>query len=322
MFDKSKSRLTIKNGWGYFPEYRSAITDDEGNKSLWPIERPVIMLNDIKEEEGPIYWAQEMMNSPIADHDMFTYDDCIACHDINIINRRVDFYPKIDDPHVTYAGADLSVSKKDYADFTSICTILVRDDGKLQIVDGERCKPGPEGLAGLFINKNMLMRWSNVCVENNGVQEFIVHQLGTYRIPVIPFTTGINKVDPSIGIPYIAALIKNKNLILPTGSHKAKLFTEIFIDELINFGSGHTGDVLMSVWFCVDLIRRINPVGSDAPLPNPNDDEIEIGYAGGELPVITELNNGAFDDDLFSEINDDVMGESFDTTNLPILGGF
>ena len=319
MFDKNKSKLVIENGWGYFPSYRSAIVDD--NKSLWPIERNTVELAEIKGSQGPIYWAQEMMNNPIPEHDMFTYDDFIACYDYNLIGEKLGFYEKIDEEYNTYAGADLSVSKTDYADFTAITTMMVREDSKLQIVDGYHDKPGPERIASIFISKNMLMQWVNVCVENNGTQEFITHQLGTHRIPVIPFTTGKNKADPMVGIPYLAALIKNKNIILPTGSHRAKVYTERLINEALHFGTGHTGDVLMATWFCVDLIRRLNPAGSDTPLPNPEDmvDSLEIGYDGGELPLITDSAGDVLDDEMF---DNDIMGESFDTTNLPILGGY
>ena len=318
MSKPKNSNLKVVNGWGYFPDYRRAV-DDQDN-SLWPTERTTKFLKNIENTQGPVVWAQEYMNEPIPDHELFTREDFVQCYDVNTIGQEVDFYPKIDEPHYTYAGADLNISKESIADFTAITTIMVREDGRLQIVDGYRGKPGPEGISPVFIERSNRMRWVNVLVENNGMQQFVVHHLGTMRIPVIPFTTGRNKVDVTEGIPYLSTLLKTRQIILPTGSHAAKSFTDILMNESLHYGMGHTGDVLMSAWFCVELIRRLNPAGSNIPLPNPDDmtGDIHVGHQGGSIPDLGSEFGGMSDE----FIEDLLVGEGFDTTNLPLFGDY
>ena len=115
---KIKSNLQIVNNWGYFPKYRKSILDD--GSELWPIERPIEFLRDRENQMGPVVFAQEMLNEPIPDHDLFGRDDFVACYDVNQLGMELGFETEITDPNYTYAGADIAVSLSNTADFMAI----------------------------------------------------------------------------------------------------------------------------------------------------------------------------------------------------------
>ena len=165
------------------------------------------------------------------------------------------------------------------------------------------------------------MRWATVAVENNGTQEFITNHIGEMNIPVLPFTTGHNKANVEIGIPWLAAMLRNRRLIFPTGTHEAKAYVDTLMNECLNYGAGHTGDVLMATWFAVNLIRLVNPVGSSFPLPSPENltTGIDVGYQGGELPMLDETNSQSE----FGVLENDFLpGDGLASDSLPLFGEF
>ena len=149
--------LKIINQWGCFPEYKEAM--DRLDNRLWPEEFNRERLDSLRNSMGEFAWAQEMLNEPIPEHDMFNREDFEACKDINQLGQKIPFMKSAPDGMTTFGGADLAIAKTDIADFTVIITMQINKDGKLQIIDGIRTKVGPEEIADLFVNTHIRMRW-------------------------------------------------------------------------------------------------------------------------------------------------------------------
>ena len=161
-------------------------------------------------------------------------------------------------------------------------------------------------------------------VENNATQSFINHVLEQHNIPVHRFQTGINKADISTGIPFLANLIKGRRIIFPTGCFMSEAFTHILTGEALMMGEGHTGDVLMATWFCVDLIRKLNPAGFNSELPSPDAIKIntQIGYEGNDLPPfansLDKLNKAKYN----KRDGPRPFGSQLNPRRLPLFGNF
>ena len=302
--------------WGYFPEYRQAIKDN--NTALWPEEFSIEELSEERGSMGEVAWAQEMMNEPIPDHELFKREDFEACKDFNQLGKTVTFMPN--DGHMTtYGGADLAIAKTKIANFVAITTAYVRDDKRIQLIDGYRGKPGSDRLVQIFRDRYGIMQWSAIQVENNNTQEFVIHTLEQSDIPVWSFNTGINKADIQIGIPRLAHLVKTRRLILPTGDYECEDYTNTLIGEALMMGEGHSGDVLMATWMCVNLIQKLNPTDFNTTSLPPDKFKVpvKVGYLGKSLPDI--------DNDILSKYNtdkDSSLMPNLDPRKLPMFGNF
>lgn len=160
-------------------------------------------------------------------------------------------------------GVDLAVQKHSAADDTVLFTILVYPNGDRRVLNIRSGKwNGPEiireikqcyaDFGGMFI------------VENNAAQAYISQFIiQDTAIPIVPFTTGRNKADPSFGIEGVATELANGKWIIPsTIDPKTKqpvMHKEIqdWITELLYFDPReHTGDRVMASWFAREGARR------------------------------------------------------------------
>ncbi len=165
-----------------------------------------------------------------------------------------------------FTGVDVAAGKKKENARTSICTAALLDNGRIQPLEIDvGLFTGPETVDKL---KSVYQRYgSQIMVESNAVQIWLVQFAELQNIPVTAFFTGNNKWDPNFGVESLAVEMRQGEWVLPCREESD--FTKI---EGIRWSSDglaalamqalyfdptqHTGDVLMSAWLCRESVRK------------------------------------------------------------------
>jgi hypothetical protein len=247
-----------RHGWIYFPKFAKPFL--ENGNSLWPERWPEEALLERKRQMGPIAWAQEMENNPIPEENSyFTLDKFEACYDPDL---KFEFEYSGHNP--TFFGVDSQANPdpKKSGDFGCVFVIeFIPNTEARRILWIER---GRWGFRVVDIIKQLYLRYkpSEIIVENNNAQDFIVQDIRSdSAIPVTGFTTGGNKPDLYVGIPYLAATVANEKWIIPRNGEREIWMTDQWVKECLEYGQGHTGDVAMASWFANEGARKLSSFG-------------------------------------------------------------
>jgi hypothetical protein len=85
------------------------------------------------------------------------------------------------------------------------------------------------------------------------LRQFIVAESA---LPILPFNTGANKMNPEFGVESIAVELFNAKWIIPSAGGRSTLPVEQWIGEMLAYTPGaHTGDALMACWFAREGAR-------------------------------------------------------------------
>lgn len=261
----------IKYGWVTFPEFRKPILED--GKSLWPERWPIEALIERRKQMGPIAWAQEMENNPVPEENSyFTYAAFTDCFDDDL-----EFQYEYRGNNPVFIGVDSQANPdpKKSSDYGCIFVFeLIPAVEARRILWIER---GRWGFRVAALIKEFWARYSptEVVVENNNAQDFIIqHISATSALPITPMTTGTQKPDIYIGIPYLASTVAQQKWRIPRNGYREKEMTDQWIKECLEYGQGHTGDVLMASWFANHAAQKLCMMG----LPNlPDPDQASSG---------------------------------------------
>jgi len=259
--DDFMHRLAKTPAWKAF---RYPITDENG-KPRWPDQWSEERIALKRQELGPIQAPRKL--------DCIARDDSEARFkkewlDIALKNgegRALTFQLDII-PYGcrVYTGVDLAVKRGDANDFTAMVTILVYQNGCREIINVERGKwKGIDILKRLF---DIQRRYQSICVvENNAAQDYIVqfaHEMGQFGqaqlgvIPIIPFTTGNNKVHPDFGVESLSTEMAMGKWSIPSSNGRVHASLEPLVNEICNYDvNAHTGDCLMAMWFAREGVR-------------------------------------------------------------------
>jgi len=158
------------------------------------------------------------------------------------------------------SGVDLSTGKAD--DLSAISTIAVdRVNGKRFLLSIESGRWQVDEIISRI--RNAHARYGSIfIVENNATQDFIVQILQRQTaIPVVPYTTGRSKSDPTTGVEVLAAEMAAGKWVIPSknGEGATEDIAEVVTDMLFFSPDprAHTGDRLMSLWFAQVLASRL-----------------------------------------------------------------
>jgi len=260
------SSAEIRHGWVSFPSFAKAIRDD--GTSLWQEKWPLKALEERKRQMGPIAWAQEMENNPVPEENSyFTYAAFEECFDFD---EKFQFTYSGNNPIFIGVDSQVNPDPKKSSDFGSIFVIeFIPETEDRRILWIER---GRWGFRVVDKIKQLEPRYrpQKVKVENNQAQDYIIQELDkTSSIPVEGFTTGGQKPDIFIGIPYLAATVTSGKWIIPRGDYECVAQTDQWIAEALEYGQGHSGDTLMASWFANDCAREVSALGI-VDLPKPD----------------------------------------------------
>ena len=169
---------------------------------------------------------------------------------------------------LTTEGLDLAISQKETSDDNSYLTLDRVDYGTGDIKRGDYIirqvqvgKMSPNEVRLMVKDHWERLKPNGIRVESVGYQEAMVRDLNEeLKIPVHGYHTGGEKNDPDIGVNSLAILLENGRLVLPYNNEDPRTIQIMsrLMNEMRAFPDGHTGDILMSLWFAYSEARDLS----------------------------------------------------------------
>lgn len=168
-------------------------------------------------------------------------------------------------------GCDLGASRRMTGGATTMMTLCVHRSGLRQLVAARSGR-----WSGGDVMRNLVdvgERFGGVIVvEDNGIQRHIVELANeegvAVPVPVLPFYTGRNKYDLTLGVDAMAAEFEAKRWMLPSGRKGKDVPEEVrrLLGEARAYSPGsHPGDRLMGLWFARTwALRRLRALQNGA----------------------------------------------------------
>jgi len=176
-----------------------------------------------------------------------------------------------------YVGVDLGVGRKKANARTVYFALLIHPNGDRQVLWIEAGRLAADEIMNMIIE--MHQRFHGIfVVENVQAQDYICQLMTKYTaIPILPFTTGKNKADPSFGVEAMGVEFANGKWIIPNDNGICDPEVETWLNEVLAFHpDAHTGDSLMSSWFAKEGER----LGGPPPPPPPPTGTIKLNLSG------------------------------------------
>jgi hypothetical protein len=145
-----------------------------------------------------------------------------------------------------------------------IFTLALSPEGKRYPVEIRRGKWDPTTTINQIRDAYETHRWQMVVVENNAAQQAIAQwalEKGYASMPLMPFTTGAQKADPSIGLPGMEVEFSNGSWICAMGdrSHEPDCTCGLCVwkRELGSHPVAEAADTVMASWFAREAARAL-----------------------------------------------------------------
>lgn len=162
-------------------------------------------------------------------------------------------------------GVDLNVKNKRKSDYFSFTTMAFREDGSSRVLNIRHGKYSPKIQRETIRDEYYNFGHHLVLVENNQYQDALVQDMNSEtNIPIQGFTTTKQKFDPEIGINSLAFQLDTDKIDLPYASDPNTIeLIDILVKQMKAFPVGHTGDILMSMWFAERAYFILSKLGMD-----------------------------------------------------------
>ena len=219
--------------------------------SAWPARWPLSRIEARKQELGPLESKSQLMCEALDDATSRFKKEWIERCKANGEGKSLVYALRaIPAGCGVYIGVDLAVGRKKANARTVYFVLLIHPNGDRQVLWIE----AGQFLADEIMNRvvNLHARFHGIfVVENVQAQDYLCQLLTKYTaIPIIPFTTGKNKADPSFGIEAMGVEFANGKWIIPNDQGRCDPEVETWIGELLSYHpDSHTGDSVMSSWF-------------------------------------------------------------------------
>lgn len=234
-----------------------------GSKVLWPERWSYKRLFDEKLSVGTRSFNLMYQNEAVSDETAVIREEWVEkCKDENR-SLIYSYDPSVSDlgQIVIAQGVDLAISESERADYNVIMTVAKLRDNKYIILNREKGHWSPAEIRKNIIGQAERFKPSIILVEDNAFQQSLVKDMQAETVlPIRGFTTTGEKFDEEIGINSLAVTLENGQWILPANPRDIKTaeFYRELKEEMLQFPSGHTGDTLMSLWFCFTALRSIS----------------------------------------------------------------
>ena len=290
------------------PEY-FRITDsiDDDFNSIWPEQWPTARLRARFVEIGSRAFDRAFRNRALSDEDTLyserLLESCYA-EGLEFGKLPADWVKE----QVRYfVGVDIAAGKSQTSGCYSVIFVLAYWKGKrvpISIVKGRWSSPA---LASNLIETCKTWMPELVFVESNNVQEALIQWVrqmvgdeGHDPLPIRPYFTGGQKMDPSIGLPGIAVEMENGAWIIPNPKPHGvgcKCGLCDWLKEMGEYPIGKLSDTVMACWFAREALRSSN-ISAPRIFSVFEEKEEEMGE------VIDEGDDGA---DLDGDLSEAVM---------------
>lgn len=258
------------SSWGTLMYKAITMLPDGTEQALWVEHLNLEILHRMKSDPefdgflGSIVFSQEYQNEPFSAEDAVFKSEWLEeakrkGTDRALINNFI--YDTWDLGYMVIAGGvDLAISKKDGSDYTAMAVIGQTREGMKLPLWLSRDKLTPAETKAKIVSLNERYNPSVIIVESNAYQMSMAIDLAdTTSVPVKAYTTGKEKYDIEIGVNSLAIDFENGKWIFPY-TYKDP-YTQNMIDilcgELLDYPSGHSGDMLMALWFSVQGLRQM-----------------------------------------------------------------
>lgn len=238
-----------------FVELRYPVLTASGDSS-WPTRWPLARIAERRRTIGELEFARLYLCKPRDDGaQVFTVESVARCIDLGRGYGLIEFLDDalVHEEALIVTGVDLAVTRRMKGAVSAIYTLYVHPNGVRQIIGA---RSGRWGARQILDNLAAVGdAYGGVAVvEDNGAQRYLVEiaqELDTdIAIPVLPHTTGRNKIDPELGIDSMAAEFDAGRWILPSEYEKPCEEIRALRGELEVYDpASHPGDRLMAIWF-------------------------------------------------------------------------
>jgi hypothetical protein len=172
----------------------------------------------------------------------------------------------------SYCGVDLAGKKRPGNAIASVGAAAAGMRALLDIRFGGWKSPETAKQIG---EVDMLVNPQFIQVENNGYQQSLVdwakESQYSYWPKVEPFTTGLNKTDPEVGLAVLEVEFHNKAWIIPGAEFEghppdcACSWCRL-VTEFRSYPFGSSTDGVMAFWFARDALAKWAPIRGGTPL--------------------------------------------------------
>jgi phage terminase large subunit-like protein len=167
-------------------------------------------------------------------------------------------------PNIRVQGHDLAIGENEESGYTTGAVIAGLRDGRRIILRLWSKRLSPSKTRQAIVSDWQKFNTAQVKVESNAYQASLKHDLKEFSsIPIKGYNTGGEKFDEFIGLNSVATEIENGKWIFPYDKNDpyTKQMINILVDEMLKFGAGHTGDLLMALWFADIALRELEIKG-------------------------------------------------------------
>lgn len=234
---------------------------DEAGAITWPERWPLSRIMRRQEELGPVEYARQLMcvarDDSTARFQKAWIDVALKRGNGKEMAFALNGVPagcKI------YTGVDLAVQQTKKSDLTVLSTLLIHPNGDREVLNIESGRLSGPQIIEKIVNVHRRFQ-SIIIVENNASQDFIRQFLTVGSgIPVKPFTTGRNKVNPEFGVESIAAEMAAGKWIIPNKDGVMEPDIQAFVNGMLYYDpNAHTSDHLMATWIAREASRVAPP---------------------------------------------------------------
>ncbi len=227
----------------------------------WPERWPLERIKRRQEELGPVEYARQLLcvarDDSTARFQRAWIDVALKRgngKDVSFALSSVPMGCKV------YTGVDLAVQQTKKSDLTVLSTLLIHPNGDREVLNIESGRlSGPQIIQKIHDIHRRFQ--SIIVVENNASQDFIRQFLtASSGIPVKPFTTGRNKINPEFGVESIAAEMAGGKWIIPNKEGVMEPDIQAFVNGMLYYDpNSHTSDHLMATWIAREASRVAPP---------------------------------------------------------------
>jgi hypothetical protein len=252
------------------PEYvfRSYPAEDKTGKPLWEERYNRAQLAAKKREIGSVEYTREFLLKPVSDDTSLFPDELFEGPPFEQMHIKLGMpWEYWDRLGVTiYQGVDFAISASSGADYFVIWTVGVDDSGNRWIINIERHQGAKYKKQKSRINaQGQKYQPALIILEDNQMQAIYGQELMEETdLPIVTYTTGVEKHSLAKGVPALRTLLENKKYRCPRGDQESVEMTDVWIDELHNISVvdgkvisvGEHDDTVMASWLGEKAIEK------------------------------------------------------------------
>ena len=246
--------------------------------SAWPEVWPLERIKKRRQELGPLESMSQLMCEAVDDSTArFRRDWIEACKHRGEGKSLVYALRDVPAGCKVYCGVDLGVGLKSNNDLTVFFVLFIHPNGDREVLWVESGRWVATDIMAKVVDLHQRFHCIFV-IENVAAQEFLVQILqNNTAIPIVPFTTGKNKVDPSFGVEAMGTEMASNppKWIIPSQGGRCHPDVEAWIGEMLSYHpDAHAGDRLMASWFAKEGER----LGQTKPPPVTGIFKLKLGF--------------------------------------------